>query len=64
MNLISVISLFVCIVWLMNDAPDNLIADTTVKASVEYIVKYAIHKFSLVVSAINPLAYTAGCETG
>ena len=35
------------------DASDSLIADTTVSASVEYIVKYTIHKFSLVVSAIN-----------
>jgi hypothetical protein len=35
MNFISVISLFVIIVWLMNDAPDNLIADTTVKTSIE-----------------------------
>ena len=35
MNFISVVSLFVIMVWLINDAPDNLIADTTVSASVE-----------------------------
>jgi hypothetical protein len=34
-NFISVVSLLVIMVWLMNDTPDNLIADTTVKASVE-----------------------------
>jgi hypothetical protein len=34
-NLISVVSLFVIMVWLMNDVPDNLVADTTVRASVE-----------------------------
>ena len=37
----------------MNDTTDNLIADTTVGASVEQIVKYTIHKFSLAVGAIN-----------
>jgi hypothetical protein len=35
MNFISVVSLFVNIVWLIKDTPDNLIADTTVNASVE-----------------------------
>jgi len=40
MNFISVVSLFVIMVWLMNDAPDNLIADTTVSARVEEIVKH------------------------
>ena len=35
MNFISVVSLFVIMVWLINDAPDNPIADTTVSASVE-----------------------------
>jgi hypothetical protein len=44
MNFISVVSLFVIIVWLMNDVPDNLIADTTVRASVELIVKYIQEK--------------------
>ena len=34
-NFISVASLFVIMVWLINDVPDNLIADTTVNASVE-----------------------------
>ena len=34
-NFISVVSLFVIIVWLLNDAPDSLIADTTVGARVE-----------------------------
>jgi hypothetical protein len=37
----------------MNDTPDNLIADITVSASVEWIIKYTVHKFSLVVSAVN-----------
>ena len=46
-------SLFVIMVWLMTDTPDNLVADTTVSASVEQVIKYAIHKFSLVVSAVN-----------
>ena len=50
---ISVASLFVIMVWLINAAPDSSIADTTVSASVEYIVKYTSHKFSLVVNAIN-----------
>jgi hypothetical protein len=53
MNFINVVSLFVNIVWLIKDAPDNLIAGTTVSASVEKIVNYTIHKISLVVSAIN-----------
>jgi hypothetical protein len=35
MNFISVVSLFVIMVWLMNDTPDSLMADTTVSASVE-----------------------------
>jgi hypothetical protein len=35
MNLIIVISLFVIIVWLINDTPDNLIANTTVSARIE-----------------------------
>ena len=35
MNLISGVSLFVIVIWLMNDAPDSLIADTPVSASVE-----------------------------
>jgi hypothetical protein len=30
MNLIAVVSLFVIMVWLMNDSPDSLISDTTV----------------------------------
>jgi len=34
-NFISVVSLFVNIVWLIKDAPDNLIADTTASARVE-----------------------------
>ena len=35
MNFISVVSLFVIMVWLKNDAPDNLMADNTVSARVE-----------------------------
>jgi hypothetical protein len=35
MNFINVISLFVIIVWLINDTPDSLIADTTVSARIE-----------------------------
>jgi hypothetical protein len=35
MNFISVASLFVIMVWLMNDTPDSLMADTTVSARVE-----------------------------
>ena len=35
MKFISVASLFVIMVWLINDATDSLIADTTVSASVE-----------------------------
>jgi hypothetical protein len=34
-NFISVVYLFVIMVWLINDTPDNLMADTTVRASVE-----------------------------
>ena len=35
MNFISVASLFVIMVWLINDAPDNLIDDTAVSVRVE-----------------------------
>lgn len=35
MNFISAVSLFVIKVWLINETPDNLIADTTVNVSVE-----------------------------
>jgi hypothetical protein len=35
MNLINVASLFVNMVWLIKDTPDNLIADTTVSTNVE-----------------------------
>jgi hypothetical protein len=35
MNFINVISLFVTIVWLINETPDSLIADTTVSARIE-----------------------------
>ena len=35
MNFISVVSLSVNMVWLINDVPESLIADTTVSASVE-----------------------------
>ena len=35
MNFISVVSLFVIMVWLINDAPDSLIADTTFSVRVE-----------------------------
>jgi hypothetical protein len=35
MNFISVVSLFVIMVWLINGVPDSLMADTTVRASVE-----------------------------
>jgi hypothetical protein len=34
-NFISVVYLFVIMVWLINDTPDSLMADTTVSASVE-----------------------------
>jgi hypothetical protein len=34
-NFISAASLFVIIVWLINDVPDSLMADTTVSANVE-----------------------------
>jgi uncharacterized membrane protein YphA (DoxX/SURF4 family) len=34
MNFITMVSLFVIMVWLINDAPDSLIADTTVSASI------------------------------
>jgi hypothetical protein len=37
MNLISVVSLFVVMVWLIDDATDSLIGDTTVSASVTVI---------------------------
>ena len=35
MNFIIAVSLFVIMVWLINDAAGSLIADTTVSASVE-----------------------------
>ena len=35
MNLIIVISLFVIMVWLINDATDSLMANTTVSARIE-----------------------------
>ena len=35
MNSISVVWLFVIVIWLMNDTPDNLISDTSVSAAVE-----------------------------
>jgi hypothetical protein len=35
MNFISAVSLFVIMVWLMNDTPESLMAETTVNASVE-----------------------------
>jgi len=35
MNFIKVASLFVIMVWLMNETPDSLMADTTVTASIE-----------------------------
>jgi len=35
MNLIIVISLFVIMIWLINDVPDSLMANTTVSARVE-----------------------------
>jgi hypothetical protein len=34
-NFISAASLFVIMVWLMNDIPDSLMAETTVSANVE-----------------------------
>ena len=34
MNLTVVVSLFVIMVWLMNDTPDSLMADTTVNARI------------------------------
>ena len=34
-NIIYIIYLFVIMVWLINGAPDSLIADTTVSARVE-----------------------------
>lgn len=37
----------------MNDTPDSLIVDDNVSASVECIVNYNIHRFSLLVSAVN-----------
>jgi len=48
-----VFSLFVTVVWLMNDTPDNLIADTTVSASVQLIIKCTFHKFSLLLITVN-----------
>jgi hypothetical protein len=35
MNFISVVYLFVNMVWLIKDTPNSLMADTTVSASVE-----------------------------
>lgn len=35
MNFVRVASLFVIMVWLMNDTPDRLMADTIVSASME-----------------------------
>ena len=35
MNLVNVVSLFVIMVWLMKNAPDSLMTDTTVSAKVE-----------------------------
>ena len=35
MNLIVVISLFVIMVWLINDTPDSLMANTTVSARID-----------------------------
>lgn len=35
MNFINVVSLFVVMVWLINDTPYNLMTDTTVNANVE-----------------------------
>lgn len=35
MNFIGMASLFVIMVWLMNDTPDSLMADTIVSANVE-----------------------------
>lgn len=52
-NFTRVVSLFVIMVWLMNDAPDSLMANTTVSARVEYTIKYIIHRFSPIVNAIN-----------
>ena len=39
MNFISVASLLVIRVWLIKDTPESLIAETTVNASIEWIVK-------------------------
>jgi len=36
MNFLSAVSLFVIMVWLMSDAQDSLIADTTVSAIYVY----------------------------
>ena len=52
-NFISVVPLFVIMVQLIKDVPDNLMANATVSANVEWVAKYAIHNFSPVVSAIN-----------
>jgi hypothetical protein len=49
------VSIFVIIFWLINDTPDSLMAGNTVWASVESIMKYTIHRFSLVGNAINIL---------
>jgi hypothetical protein len=39
------------------NVPDSLMAGTTVNASVEYITKYTVHKFSLVVSRLIFIQY-------
>jgi hypothetical protein len=54
-NFISVDYLFVITVWLINDTPDYLMADNTVSASVEQIIKNTIHKYIL-------LLYTISCS--
>jgi hypothetical protein len=53
MNFMISLSLFVIIVWLMNDALDNLIVATTVVTSREYVAKYITHILSLVIIAIS-----------
>lgn len=53
MNFTSLVSLFVIMVWLMNDTLDSLMIDTTVSTNVEYTTKYIIHMLSPVISAIS-----------
>ena len=43
MNFIIVVSLFVIMVWLISDAADSVIADTTVSARVTVIDKKQSH---------------------